>query len=570
MDRRNATFDAVADRFKTISEKVRDFAAGILDRALPAIDAITTALSRIDAAKIGQNLADAFLGGEKAMGGFQAAVDAFKTGQISAAFQIFWDSTKLQAAQTANEIYKRFTAAFQSAGQFLVKVFGPTSGFLSAITDQFTVLGMKSAKGFAEAMIEVAPMVNQALTQPLKDFVALIPGMGKAMELGFAAGEAAQTKLIESMRGSLGKWDADIKEKTASADKSFGNFAANTKKSFAEIPKSFEENYATIPPLFKNLEGLQASIAQQEKNITANVASSNAEREKTNAKLEEEKKRRAQIAAEAEAAEAAQKSNRIALVELETALNLAKASGNEELVKSLEGEKKRLENEKEIAKLTKEYLPLVGNNADEAARLANNFVAAKNAAAGIGNRDAIITITTKVDDTRWKDLLAELAVNSDPKAIAVALEVTGKDNLTDALSTLQNMETINKNFQSTFETLGARSLEEVKANLEGIPTEAQRQLALQITGQDDLKTAIRNLDTFAGTKTARALFETQGFENVQQLRDALLGITGEKRTQMIVESLGVKDAQAAKDALEQMKPAKAAKGISLPFSLPFN
>ncbi|KAL3794844.1 hypothetical protein ACHAW5_004366 [Stephanodiscus triporus] len=28
--------------------------------------------------------------------------------------------------------------------------------------------------------------------------------------------------------------------------------------------------------------------------------------------------------------------------------------------------------------------------------------------------------------------------------------------------------------------------------------------------------------------------------------------------------------QAAKDALEQMKPAKAAKGISLPFSLPFN
>ncbi|MFZ9921152.1 MAG: hypothetical protein ACO3FQ_08335, partial [Terrimicrobiaceae bacterium] len=90
MDRRNATFDAVSDRFKTIGEKVRDFAAGILDKALPAIDAITSALSRIDAAKIGQNLADAFLGGENAMKGFQSAVDAISVGELGLAFKAFF------------------------------------------------------------------------------------------------------------------------------------------------------------------------------------------------------------------------------------------------------------------------------------------------------------------------------------------------------------------------------------------------------------------------------------------------------------------------------------------------
>jgi hypothetical protein len=220
------------------------------------------------------------------------------------------------------------------------------------------------------------------------------------------------------------------------------------------------------------------------------------------------------------------------------------------LVKTLESEKQQLEGQQEIAKLTEEYKTKLGVNADEAARLATGFVNAKNAAAAIGDRSAIVTITTTVDDTRWKDLLAELSANSNPKAIAVALEVTGKDNVQDAFATLQNMEQINKNFQASFETIGARSLEEVKANLEGIPTEAQKQLALQITGETDIDRAIGKLDSFAGTKTANALLETQGFEKMDELQNALNGVVGEKRTQMIVEALGVKDAEAAKDALD--------------------
>jgi len=290
-------------------------------------------------------------------------------------------------------------------------------------------------------------------------------------------------------------------------------------------------------------------IAELEKEVAANVEATNAERAKSTEQLEKEKEERAKIRAEAEAAAEVEKANALALVEYETAINEAKATGNEELAKLLEGEKKKIENQQEIAKLTEEYQSKLKLNADEAGRLATNFVNAKSAAAAIGDRSAIVTITTKVDDTRWKDLLAELSANSNPKAIAVAMEVTGKDNLQEAFATLQNMETINKNFQASFETIGARSLEEVKANLDGIPTEAQKQLALQITGETDIDRAIKKLDSFAGNKTAKALLETQGFEKIDELKNALNGVVGEKRTKMIVESLGVKDAEAAKEAL---------------------
>jgi hypothetical protein len=529
MDRRNATFDAVGDRFKTIGEKVRDFAAGILDKALPAIDAITSALSRIDAAKIGQNLADAFLGGEKAMSGFQAAVDAFQTGQISAGLQIFWDSTKLQAAQTADEIYKRLIAAFQSAGQLLGEIFDPSGALIGTVVSSFELLGQKAKTAILENLS--GAFDGNMLTQGIADNLKAMAGES----------QTAATAIEDSLKGAGGR----IADQFINAGKA--------------LPQSFEENYAKVPPLFNDLEGLQAKISAQEKDIAANVAAGNAEREKTNETLEKEKEARAEIAAKAAEDAEKEKANAVALVELETAINAAKAGGNEELLKSLESEKKRLEGQQEIAKLTEEYKTKLGVNADEAARLATNMVNAKNAAASIGDTNAVVTITTTVDDTRWKDLLAEISANSNPKAIAVALEVTGKDNVQDAFATLQNMETINKNFQASFETLGARSLEEVKANLEGIPTEAQKQLALQITGETDIDRAMVKLDSFAGTKTAKALLETQGFEKMDELQNALKGVVGEKRTKMIVESLGVKDAEAAKEALAAILGANGKK-----------
>jgi hypothetical protein len=521
MDRRNATFDAVGDRFKTIGEKVRDFAAGILDKALPAIDAITSALSRIDAAKIGQNLADAFLGGQNAMKGFQSAVDAISVGEISLAFKAFFESAKLQVMQTGNSIINIFSAAFDTVSEIIANVFR---------SDGPTLMVIKSAFDF------VAGYVKEKVAGSLADTFAgmgpMFSGMAESLKQSAEAGATSAELALQRI---------PIAAELAAEDIGT-NLAGSVDR--------FKENLAEANTEFFNTSEQAQKVADIEAEIATRVAATNEQRAATTAQTEAELAKRAEIRAAAEAAAATEQSNAAALVELETAINEAKAAGNEELVKTLESEKQQLEGQQEIAKLTEEYKNKLGVNADEAARLANNFVNAKNAAAGIGDRSAIVTITTTVDDTRWKDLLAELSANSNPKAIAVALEVTGKDNVQDAFATLQNMEQINKNFQASFETIGARSLEEVKANLEGIPTEAQKQLALQITGETDIDRAIGKLDSFAGTKTANALLETQGFEKMDELQNALNGVVGEKRTQMIVEALGVKDAEAAKDALD--------------------
>lgn len=520
MDRRNATFDAVSDRFKTIGEKVRDFAAGILDKALPAIDAITSALSRIDAAKIGQDLADAFLGGEKAMQGFQSAVDAVKVGELGLAFKAFAESAKLQVMQTGNSIINIFSDAFQTVSEIIANVFR---------SDGPTLMLIKSAFDF------VAGYVKEKVAGSLADTFA---GMGP-MFSGIAEG------LKQSAEAGATSAELALQRIPIAAELAAEDIGTN----LAGSVDRFRENLSEANTEFFNTSEQAQKVADIEAEISTRVAATNAERANTTAQLEKEKEERAKIKADAEAAAATERANAVALIEYETAINEAKAAGNEELVKTLESEKKRLEDQKEIAKLTAEYTPLVGGNAKEAERLATNMVNAKNAAAAIGDRSAIVTITTKVDDTRWKDLLAEISANSNPKAIAVALEVTGKDNLNEAFATLQNMETINKNFQASFETIGARSLEEVKQNLDGIPTEAQKQLALQITGETDIDRAKSKLDSFAGTKTAKALLETQGFEKMDELKNALNGVVGEKRTKMIVESLGVKDAEAAKEAL---------------------
>ena len=62
MNQRSAVFDTVSDKIAVIKGKFMEFAAGILDKAAPALEKITTLLSKIDAAGLGQKLAGSFAG----------------------------------------------------------------------------------------------------------------------------------------------------------------------------------------------------------------------------------------------------------------------------------------------------------------------------------------------------------------------------------------------------------------------------------------------------------------------------------------------------------------------------
>jgi hypothetical protein len=545
MDRRNATFDAVGDRFKTIGEKVRDFAAGILDKALPAIDAITSALSRIDAAKIGQNLADAFLGGEKAMGGFQAAVDGFKTGQISAGLQVFWDSTKLQAAQTANEINKRFIASLQTAGDFLVKIFGPGSGAFSVVADAFGVLGLRSFKAFASAFVDLMPSLNSSLLGPLQAAATLMPNIFAPALLAFKAA-AAGTEVLKS---GLDGIDKKIQEQNENLGKSVDAWKTNAAEAGAALPKSFEENYAKVPPLFADLEGLQKSIEEQEKAIKKTAEETNAERANTTEQLEKEKKARAKIAAKAAEDAEKEKANAVALVQLETAINTAKASGNEELVKSLESQKQKLDNEKEIAKLTAEYLPLVGNNAKEAARLATNMVNAKNAAAAIGNRTAVVSVITKVDSAALDELLVKLRVADNPKLIEVICKVTGSTSLAEAEQKLLSIQNADAKKTVVFDALKTQSWEETFDKLNGLPPVSSRQLAMSLTKTENFDQALDQIWKLPSSKDVRLQLQAAGFESLEQFKQSLTDVATPKEAKVICQTLGVPDLQAAQQLI---------------------
>lgn len=361
MDRRANVFDAVGDRFLIISQKIRDFAAGILDKALPAIDAITSALSRIDAAAIGQRLADAFLGGEKAMKGFQAAVDAISIGKIDLAFKAFYESLKLQAMQTAESIYKHLVAGFQTAGDFIQTIFAPGGATMTYIEGAFNLLGMKAASAIAESFASALPdnALFGSLKQSMQDF-------------------AATTKEESAML-----WGAMYHD--------VGSLKTQLESAGAALPKSFQENYDKIPPLFANMTEQQQAVAAVEAQIAEQVKITTAERANQSAQTEAELAARQALKDQQAAADAQAKADKVELITLETQINEAISAGNTELAKSLEKELETKKTKEEIAKLTKEYVKNLGVSEEEAGKLATNFVNAKYAAAEINVNTTSLT-----------------------------------------------------------------------------------------------------------------------------------------------------------------------------------
>jgi hypothetical protein len=128
-----AQFDKISDNLTVIGGKFVEFAAGIIDKVKPALDALTTALTRIDAAKIGQDFAEFFTGAGEGMKGFQAAIDAIDAGDMGTAFKIVAQAIQIQFKETGNSIYASMVAAFQSAGEFLGELFSPSGALISTV-----------------------------------------------------------------------------------------------------------------------------------------------------------------------------------------------------------------------------------------------------------------------------------------------------------------------------------------------------------------------------------------------------------------------------------------------------
>jgi hypothetical protein len=243
----------------SITNAYAKFGAPIIDKLKPYLQGIIASVEVLTekAAALGKSFAENFIASEKSVNSFQTALNAISTGQLGAGFSLFWDTLKLQASETANEIYRRLIAAFQSAGQFLGKIFDPSGALISTAISAFEMFGKR-----------VASSIQRDLATT---FEALPYGLGESVALALNdmanQSNTAANNIEDNLKGAGGR----ISEQFINAGKA--------------LPKSFEENYAKVPPLFTDLKGLQDQIKEKEAAIAAKIKEGNQNRSEANEEI---------------------------------------------------------------------------------------------------------------------------------------------------------------------------------------------------------------------------------------------------------------------------------------------
>ncbi len=407
MNENSAAFDSIGDGIKVAQGKLTEFAAGLMSVMAPAIEAVVTALTRIDAAQIGKDLGSAFVGAGEAMKGFQSAVDAFQAGNISLALKSIFESVKLQAIETGNSIVNIFSSAFNTAGEVIRALFSQDSATMKFIDSAFFIAGQKAAMAFASAMLSVLP--NMKMFDGVRENLEFnLEKMDQAQYNNFRKFKQYGTDAAAEVSNVLSQAPSAFKENLAAANTEFFNTAEQAKKVKA-VQEEINTATGKHPALIKD-------AAQEMRDlIEAQAASTQAE----TVKLE----------AAADIAEA--KMNE---VQRQIELNDAIATGNTAEQARLEAIIAAEKGTERIKTLTEEYAKVMP--VGEAARLANeiyrsesNMLAAKKATTDtktevgtLGNLLAGIT-EVKVEDPIKKFKEESKQAQTELKGISKILNV---------------------------------------------------------------------------------------------------------------------------------------------------
>jgi hypothetical protein len=360
MNESSDAFDAIGDGIKVAQGKLTEFAAGLMSVMAPAIEAVVTALTRIDAAQIGKDLGMAFVGAGEAMKGFQSAVDAFQAGNISLALKSIFESVKLQAMETGNSIVNIFTAAFKTTGEVIRALFSQGSATMTFIDSAFFIAGQKAAMAFASAMLSVLPNMKifDGVRENLQDN---LEKMDQAQYNNFKKFKEYGTNAAAEVGNVLSQVPSAFQTNLAAANGEFFKTEEQAKK-VAAVAEEINTATGKHPALIKD-------AAQEMRDLI------DAQAEST--RLETQK-----LGAVADIAVA--KMNE---VQRQIELNNAIATGNTAEQARLEAIIAAEKGTERIKTLTEEYAKVIP--IDEATRLANeiyrsevNMLAAKNASTG--------------------------------------------------------------------------------------------------------------------------------------------------------------------------------------------
>jgi hypothetical protein len=321
-----AQFDKISDNLTVVGGKFVEFAAGIIDKVKPALDAITTALTRIDATKLGQDLAGFFTGAGAGMQGFQAAVDAIDAGEMGTAFNIVAQAIQIQFKETGNSIYASMVAAFKTTGDFIMDQFSST-GPLVALFKDFGNL--------------ISGYITEKLYLVMADFMDAIGKSGMADTFRYQAETSAN-----EVKTALDVIPIHAELTAEKAGESMGN-----------IPESFKANMEGVAPLFTGIEEHQAEIDRLTQEITTSqnaqtvavdeTSKAQAEAEQEARKYFDEYQKGQAKTAQVDAEKATKQAEQNALKQQELAFQLefatAQATGDTEHMEALTAQKKWLE-----------------------------------------------------------------------------------------------------------------------------------------------------------------------------------------------------------------------------------
>jgi hypothetical protein len=526
MDQNSDVFDTIGDKFEIIKGKLMEFAAGVMSRALPALELFTTAFSKFDAAGFGQRLADAFIGGREAMNGFSKALEALKVGNLSLAFEIAFASVLLQTKQTANEIYKNFVASLKAVGGFIVEVLGPDSTIWSMISMQFEKLGLGVELSFKRSVKSIMEATGLFSTDTIK-----------AIQESIDVTSDSISSLEYLMKASAGTIKTDFKN-AASA-----------------FPEEFKRAYGEINPIFdvqqdiQKVSDLTSKLAEQQ--IFGEEAVKTTQELRTSLKeMQDESLSPLQQVFAAVGGTAKNFSDAM----LNLGNNIRSVPNEKNIGIKMNGADKA---EAEIKRVSNALDGMPNQKTVELALDAgsfNNLAELKKELDFFPDSKQIKLVLEKTG-LSLEELKEQINGIPEEKRAKIAIEATGIDDLGKARDILNAIE--DKSIEAAAKAIGVDDIAELESRLNGVPDQKTAELAMKITGKDSIEEAAKALESFPGTKDARLLIETSGLSSVTEVRKMLDGIPNEKQTKLAVEASGLKSVEDLKKAIDLIQDGTA-------------
>jgi hypothetical protein len=255
MDRVAGALDTLGDNFNAIGQKGKEFAAGLLERAAPALVEITNRIANIDAAGLGAKLSDyAVRTGQwmtetlklnEALKNIEIAVKGITSGNFGDGFSLMFMTARDTAFSAINQIVAAAQAAISVLTNSVAKMFNANGALILLLKTSFSI----AADYFKEA---------------------IFTAMASVMESFGPWGQ----KIAETMRYQADTAARSIEMLTQGIGSQIELVGEQAKETFGGIPQAFKDSYAANmkDPLIDMTERTKETAAQAEKVAAATRA----------------------------------------------------------------------------------------------------------------------------------------------------------------------------------------------------------------------------------------------------------------------------------------------------------